>query len=302
MQLKIIPIILSLLSVNTFAKECNILSLSGGGSFGAVEAGILKDMIQKNKLNSTFDIITGISAGGLNTAFLSYENDISNSIDNLVNIYYNLGTDSVYVKNSYYNIYKNWGYYDTSPLENTVTNVLKSLVKKDNSPIALIGASNLNMEELNIFRFDQSDFDSKINILMATSAIPILFPPRNIGKFTYVDGGAIDNEIIYQAMGFIDCDYYHFTFISASDKSVEYKSINSLKDYVNSVYKLVVNTFDYEIAGLKNITCSNPNGDINVCLPESSILENYSILDFDHGKELVEIGMKYYNCELIPLC
>ena len=302
MQFKLLTLTLTLLSSVVASKECNILSLSGGGSFGAVEAGILKDMINKNNINSTFDIITGISAGGLNTAFLSYENDISKSIDNLVDIYTSLNTQAVYTKNSLFNIYRNWGYYDTSPLENTITSVISSMEKKEGSPIALIGSSNLNLEELDIFRYDLADFNNQINILMATSAIPILFPPRTIGKYTYVDGGAIDNEIIYQAMGFVDCDFYHYTFVSASDKSVDYEPIESLKEYVEAVYKLVVNTFDYELAGLKNITCSNPKGDINVCLPEATMLENYSILDFDHGKELVDIGMNHYSCNMIPLC
>ena len=160
----------------------------------------------------------------------------------------------------------------------------------------------MNLEKLDIFRYDLADFDNQINILMATSAIPLLFPPRNIGHYTYVDGGAIDNEIIYQAMGFINCDFYNFTFISASDKSVEYQPINSYRDYIHSVYKLVVNTFDYQLAGLQNISCTLPRGNINICLPQAEMLHDYSILDFDHGKELIDIGRNYYKCQQVPLC
>lgn len=300
---KILTMSLLILYV-TAIDNCNILSLSGGGSFGAVEAGILKDLVDKNKINSTFDMITGISAGGLNTAFLSYDNNLSNSIDSLIDIYQKLNTKSIYSKNSIRDIYKEWGFYDTTPLENTIIDVLRTIVKQDNStiPISLIGASNLNLEKLDIFRYDLADFDNKINILMATSAIPLLFPPRKIDEYTYVDGGAIDNEIIYQAMGFINCNFYNFTFVSASDKSVDYQSINSYKDYIHGVYKLVVNTFDYELAGLQNITCSLPRGNINICLPQAEMLEDYSILDFDHGKELVDIGRNYYTCDQVPLC
>ena len=51
----------------------NQLAFSGGGSFGAVEIGILKriNQIEKKK----YDIYTGISAGGLNAGFLSYYKD-----------------------------------------------------------------------------------------------------------------------------------------------------------------------------------------------------------------------------------
>ena len=301
MLIKIFILTLSLVSIKAI-DNCNILSLSGGGSFGAVEAGILKDLVEKNKINTTFDMITGISAGGLNTAFLSYDNNISNTIDSLIDIYQKLNTDSIYLKNSVRNIYKEWGYYDTTPLENTIVDVLRTIVKQDNIPISLIGASNLNLEKLDIFRYDLADFDNQINILMATSAIPLIFPPRNIGQYTYVDGGAIDNEIIYQAIGFINCDFYNFTFISASDKSVEYQPINSYKDYIHSVYKLVVNTFDYQLAGLQNISCTLPRGNIHICLPLAEMLHDYSILDFDHGKELIDIGKNYYKCQQVPLC
>ena len=41
----------NVLSDNT----CNILSLSGGGSFGAVEAGILKDLFSKKLIENEFD-------------------------------------------------------------------------------------------------------------------------------------------------------------------------------------------------------------------------------------------------------
>ena len=51
------------------AKVCNILSFSGAGSFGAVEVGILDRM---SSSLPTFDMLTGVSAGGLNVGFLSY--------------------------------------------------------------------------------------------------------------------------------------------------------------------------------------------------------------------------------------
>ena len=48
---------------------------------------------------------------------------------------------------------------------------------------------------------------------MATSAIPILFKPRKINNCLYVDGGTIENEIIYQVLDAYPADYYNFTFV-----------------------------------------------------------------------------------------
>ena len=282
--------------------NCNILSLSGGGSFGAIEAGILKSLINKNEINSTFDVITGISAGGLNVGFLSYKTNIKDSIDGLIKIYTEMTTDMVYDNNKIYNIYRNWGIYDTTPLEETIKSILSEVTKDENSPITLIGTSNLNTNKLEIFRYDEENTKSQIDILMATSAIPYLFPPRIIGKYTYVDGGAIDNEIIYEAMLYKNCDTYNFTFISANDKSIEYKEIISYKDYLIGVANMVRNTYNYELASFNNIICSIPKGNIKICFPDSELLNDYDMLDFDYGEELINIGMNNYICTVQPFC
>ena len=282
-------------------RTCNILSLSGGGSFGAVEVGILEDLYNKNNIVSEFDIITGISAGGLNAAFLSYTKKVSDSINSLAKIYSSLRNEDVYEKDLIH-ILKNWGLYDTSPLEETITKILSTKIKEDGSPITLIGASNVNKQQLDIFHYDTANFSKQVDILMATSAIPMIFPPRKVGENLYIDGGSIDNEIIYQAMGQLKCDNYNYLFISASNKNVNNKNINNIIEYTKAVINLIVNTFDYELAGLKNISCLHPQGVIDACLPTDPELEKYNYLDFDNGDKLMEIGRNSYSCQQIPLC
>ena len=46
-----------------------ILVLSGGGSYGAFEAGIISNLIENGK--GSWDFITGVSAGSLNASYLS---------------------------------------------------------------------------------------------------------------------------------------------------------------------------------------------------------------------------------------
>ena len=57
----------------TLTNAFNQLSLSGGGSFGAVEIGILKRLLETdtntNTNTKTYDLYTGISAGALNAGF-----------------------------------------------------------------------------------------------------------------------------------------------------------------------------------------------------------------------------------------
>ena len=69
-------IAITTLAVKTYAVEptCTALAMSGGGSKGAFEAGALYGMYHGlENVGSTFDydVITGVSAGAINTIGLS---------------------------------------------------------------------------------------------------------------------------------------------------------------------------------------------------------------------------------------
>ena len=298
----------------TFNKElCQILSFSGGGSFGAIEVGILS----KISLDK-YDMITGISAGGLNAGFLSYFNidssqtnyTLSDGIDNLARIYFNLTNSDVYTHN-FAQIYSTWSLYDTTPLRKTLTREIDKLQDFNQLNIkpkpTLIGSTNLNQGNLEIFRFDLENKKNQIDILMATSAIPLVFPPIQLGSNLYVDGGAIANEIINGIEGYTGCDKYNITFITASEKINPITSINTFDDYIRRVIQVVITGFNNELTEIINDPCvnslsKNNKGLINYCYPISSSLSNFSMLDFEHGKELYEIGKNNYKCEQYNYC
>ena len=224
-------------------ETCNILSFSGAGSFGAVEVGILNQLTKNNK-NTQFDMITGISAGGLNAGFLSYYNDgtnFANGVDNLKNIYINMTNDDVYQKNIF-SMPSTWGYYDTSVLRQTLRDQLEKLDTDITYP-TLVGSANLNKGVLDIFRFDKLSKPEQLQILMATSAIPFLFPPEKITTdditHVYVDGGSIANEILTGVMSYIKCDKYNITFITATEKIEENNNIDSLSTYIKRQLELI---------------------------------------------------------------
>lgn len=70
-----------LMSINA----TNQLSFSGGGAFGAVELGILKKIRESYPFN--YDRYTGISAGGLNSGFLSHFADVDEGIKEAEEMY-----------------------------------------------------------------------------------------------------------------------------------------------------------------------------------------------------------------------
>lgn len=294
-------LLLFMLSVSYAQNVCNILALSGGGSFGAVQVGILSDLIEKKKIVDSYDILTGISAGGLNVGFMSYYHNISTAVGNLTEIYLNLKTSDIY-KDQFFGLKSSWSVYSTSPLEKTISNILKNKKQEVGSPITLIGATNLNSQQLDVWEYNKYNDKDKLDIMMSTSAIPIIFPPRIFNDSIYIDGGVIDNEIIFQAMGKLKCNSYEIDFISASNRNVDVEKIIGFIEYVKAIGNLIINTYNYQISEFESISCLYPLGFVNVYYPNSKELDKYSILNFDHSKELIEIGQSEYVYKKLEIC
>jgi predicted acylesterase/phospholipase RssA len=300
--MKILSSFLTLLSyalATSGQQTCNVLAMSGGGAFGAVEVGILSDLSSKKQIPDTFDIVTGISAGGLNAGFFSYFEDVRSAIPDMVGIYSNITTSDIYTSNIL-GIFSEWSLYDTSPLRQTLTGILKTRVAPPNAPLTMIGASNLNTSSLDVFIFGDKSFEDKVSILMSTSAIPIAFPPHVLNGSLYVDGGVISNELINQVLGEKNCSWYSIWFINAHLKNQQNKQIDGLFSYLSAVLQTVFQTFDSQVA--QWTSCPYPRGVIHACYPTSPLLNQYSMIDFDNGAELVRLGKEFNQCEQHPLC
>ena len=290
--------------IKNYDRVCNVLSFSGGGSFGAVEVGILKGIMP----NSNYDIITGISAGALNAGLLSYFNtgkldDFNKGINFLINTYTNLKTPDVYNRDIL-DIRKEWSYYSTAPLRKTINNITSSLTYYPDykNQITLIGSTNINTGVLDIFNINQYSKSDLTEILMASSAIPFVFPPNNINSSTYVDGGVVSNQILIGLNKKIKCEYYNITYITPTKTLYPINSIDSFSDYTKRLIKVLKASFDDQFSILKGLKCEKPTGKIYYYYSDDAILNKYSILDMDHGAELIEIGSKYINLETFDYC
>lgn len=295
-------IVSTTLAVATHSSEtsvCNVLALSGGGSFGAVEMGVLDGLVSAGQAPTTYDIVTGISAGGLNTGFLSYYDSVDQALPEIHGIYSNITTPDIY-KSDILGILTNWALYDTTPLKNTLTRILTNKAPSNNPPLAMIGATNLNSSALDVFIFGNKPIQEKIQILLATSAIPFAFPPREVAGNLYVDGGVISSELINQVLGQKPCATFNITFINSHRKNSQNIIVNGFFSYISAVLHTVNEAWSSQIAQFT--TCPYPKGTINACYPTSAELDKYSILDFDNGATLYSLGKQYHSCKAYPLC
>lgn len=278
---------------------CQVLALSGGGAYGAVEMGILDDMVANGEAPDQFDILTGISAGGLNVGFLSYYDSITEALPDIQHIFANLTTASVYTSDVLH-IFSDWSLYNTAPLETTLSKILLNKIPSASPPLTMVGATNLNSSALDVFIFGDKTPEDKVRILLATSAIPFAFPPRRVNESLYLDGGVVSNELLNQALGEKPCNRYNITFINSYLRNDKPPSISGFFSYTSSVLKLVWKTFDSQLAQFT--TCPYPKGYINACWPNAAALANYSGLNFDYGTELYALGKQGHTCEVFDLC
>jgi len=266
---------------------CNTLSLSSGGSFGINQIAILNDLNSKEKL-PTFDTITGVSTGALTASYLGYFDDIQEGLDKMKSLYFNLHNSDIY-KVDWKDTFEEYSILDSTPLKNLITNLLTSLDKSNNiKKKVYIGSTNVNEGTFQQFSFHHLNLEDKIKVLMASSAIPLIFPPVMINNTLYADGGVMLNEIIYP-----DDDICNILIINAHNQLEKINNVTSFMEYLKRIIKIVSNNFDDDI---NKMICRNNRINMKYCYPTSPLLDEFNTLDFEHSKRLYNITLNNYNC------
>ena len=280
------------LSLFKTIMSLNQLAFSGGGSFGAVEIGILKriNKIEKKK----YDIYTGISAGGLNAGFLSYYKDLTVGVKNAEILYSTMKNKMVYEVSPHNEL----SILNTDPLFKTLTTIVGRMNKE---PVidTYIGATNLYTGRLDVYKFNDDNDVDKVLLLMSTSAIPVVFPPITYKNYMYADGGTLSNELLDIIH---DDSYLNITYITSSQGISQLSEpIKTLKDMIIRTIQIVIGNYNDPITKL-NQNCKNPYGEVNMFYVDNSYLEDYNMLNFDNGKDLIDIGYNYMETKKYVLC
>ena len=289
MLLLFIPLLnLLFISVTSF----NQLSFSGGGAFGAVEIGILKRLVEME--NKKYDLYTGISAGALNAGILSYFTNVKTGIKTSENLYSTLRNRMVY------DILPTTGLsvLNTDPLFKTLSKIINTMPEK---PVVhtLIGATNLYSGNLDVYSFEDNDDYNKVLLLMASSAIPGLFPPIEYNDKLYADGGILSNELLQAET---NSDYLNITYITPYDGYLfNDDSISSLQEMIKRTISIILKNYNNPLATM-NQNCKITVGEINKYFVSSEHLKGYNILNFDKGEELIDIGYKYVQHKKYKIC
>ena len=291
--------LLSLLIItltSSLIQTCKVLSLSGGGSLGAFEIGVASTLMEK--YGGNWDIITGVSAGSINVAYLS---TIAKGEEKLfINDYKKLwlSTSNNQVYSSVYFL-NGKSLYDTTPLKNTLTKVFK-----DKIPIrpVLISATSLIKGRSEIFNKTDIENYGFIDIIMSSTAIPILFPPYEFKNNLYVDGGVSSNILSYEGINYCLNNFPNETIfvdvIVCGKKLQEYPDIMKKNNILNVSARLISIILQqveyYEI--LNSIIISKPT--INITIYEEKTPLNISMVDFENSEYLWNEGYNFKNVNI----
>ncbi len=204
------------------------LVLSGGGARGAYQVGVIKaigEIAAAQNLNNPFEVYSGVSAGAINASFMaSFADDFFNGSIKLTELWGSLTSDHVFKTDavSIGKIGLRWmgelslgalagpaadrSLLDTNPLLKLIrenlnfSNIQKNVNSKALRALCITALDYQSSETISFIQGDpeianwvrarrrsEKTFIQAEHI-MASSAIPILFPPRAVGNRYFGDG------------------------------------------------------------------------------------------------------------------
>ncbi len=199
---------------NIFGREHNYLAISGGGANGAYGAGMLVGWTAHGT-RPEFTVVTGISTGALMApfAFLGPAYD-----PQLKKVYTEISSDDIYKKRSFFNTIRNDAAASSAPLKALIARFVDEKMMQAiadegrKGRVLLITTTNLDAARpvvWNITKIARSGQPSALqlvrDIMLASSSIPIAFPPvmieveldgKRYDEF-HVDGGVTSQVSFY---------------------------------------------------------------------------------------------------------
>ena len=169
--------------------------LSGGASLGAVQVGMLRALLERDVQP---DMIVGSSVGAVNGAWMAAHCD-SRGVDVLADIWASIRRRDVFPVHPLAGLLGFLGRHDHLVPPSGLRRLLErhlSFTQLEDAEIPL----HVVATELTTGREVLLSKGSAVDAVMASAAIPGVFPPVRIGKHDLVDGGVVDNAPIAHAV------------------------------------------------------------------------------------------------------
>jgi NTE family protein len=182
-------------------KPVRALVLPGGGGRGAYQVGVVKAL---HEHGIVFDYAFGTSIGGLNATMVGQQ-----QMDRLEELWSNMRAHNIYRIPSASQIGRlvlghQLGLLDTSPLEDLLKRECDlHRLKASPTKVGWCTTDLCSLQTSFVTIDDIASTNELVDVLMATSALPIAFPPRHMhGTGLWMDGGLVRNTPLQAALDF----------------------------------------------------------------------------------------------------
>ena len=219
------------------------LVLTGGGGRGAYQIGVWK-ALKKAGLEEYIASVSGASVGGLNAALF-----MQKDLDKAQNIWESISMKKILTPKSESAHRGRWGFFERDGLEKIIDenldmrcfddsgyNCWMACVRRDmpnkgieevpyTTPIGLKATRKYVYGNIEYFNLKYvKDDETKKKILLATSAMPLIFPQEEIEGHKYLDGGARllhgDNVPVRPLYEIVKCKVILIVHLTTMDKPV----------------------------------------------------------------------------------
>ncbi len=211
------------------------LVLGGGGGKGAYQIGVWK-ALKEYKIDKYITYISATSIGSLNTLLF-----LTGDLDRAMNIWSNVSKDIALTKMSLKSVISKKSLFsregfiklanDNVDFEKVSNSFVKSFVvatpvskKMENAP--------------SVFCLNGRSKEEILNIVLASSAIPVVFEPVNINGVLYRDGYMVDNNPVRvlkekgcKLIFVVPLKEYSIAYECADDKTTIIDFVSSYNDY-----------------------------------------------------------------------
>jgi predicted acylesterase/phospholipase RssA len=194
-----------LISSAEAAKSCRALAMSGGGSKGSYEIGGLWGLVKNdpNPEKYAWDVVTGVSAGSLNTAIVTgfAPGDENKMVEYASELFQNTDSPDAYKMWPWGGIIRGItdksGFLDNSPAYSLVTRIVNELgTCKRKFAVSSVDVNTGTYVAMN----ETLPRSEHARAFMASTLIPAVFPSDKWGDNLLMDGGTVWNTNLVSAI------------------------------------------------------------------------------------------------------
>ena len=172
-----------------------VFVLGGGGNLGAVQVGMLRALLERDIVP---DEMVGCSVGAINSAALACDPSLD-GVDRLEELWRNLDGETICPSGRLSGLWLLTRKYRALQTNDGLRTVLReslpvSRFEDTKIPLHVVATELTRGTEA---WFDRGDI---IEPILASAALPALFPPVEIGGQKYIDGAIVDNVPISRAL------------------------------------------------------------------------------------------------------